>query len=97
MKGYWIVLGTAVTDPEAQKAYGALWAPIAKKYQARLISEGSSLDLREGEGIARVLMVEFPSIKLAHACYDDPDYAQAKAYALAASNRTLLIVEGAIA
>lgn len=97
MKGYWIVLGGPVTDLEAREKYGALWAPIAKKYQARVVSEGSSLDLREGEGIARVLIVEFPSIDLARACYADPEYADAMAYALAASQRTLLILEGEIA
>jgi len=93
MKGYWLVLGTAVTDTAAQKTYGALWAPIAAKYGARLITNGS-LDLREGEGIARALMVEFPDVATARACYDDPDYAHAKAFALAASDRTLLILEG---
>ena len=30
MKGYWIVLGSDVTDPDAQQAYGKLWAPIAE-------------------------------------------------------------------
>lgn len=96
MKGYWLVLGTAVTDPEAQMTYGALWAPIAAKYGARLITNGS-LNLCEGEGIARALLVEFPSVEQARACYDDPDYTHAKAFALAASDRTLLILEGNIA
>lgn len=96
MKGYWLVIGTAVTDPVAQKTYGALWAPIAAKYGARLITNGS-LDLREGAGIARALMVEFPDVATARACYEDPDYAHAKAFALAASDRTLLILEGNLA
>ncbi|MEW5511327.1 hypothetical protein [Pseudomonas asiatica] len=35
MKGYWIILGTAVTDTQAQQEYGRLWAPIAEHYGAR--------------------------------------------------------------
>lgn len=96
MKGYWVVLGAAVTDTEAQQTYGALWAPIAAKYQARLITGGSSLDLREGPGIARALLVEFPSLEMAQACYDDPDYRQALPFALRASNRHLIVLEGEI-
>lgn len=97
MKGYWIVLGSPVTDIEAQRLYADLWAPIAAQYHARLIADGGSLALLEGEGIARLLLVEFPSLAVARACYEDPDYAAAKVQALAASNRTLIILEGAIA
>lgn len=97
MKGYWIILGTRVTDADAQARYGALWAPIAAKYQARLVASGSSLDLKEGRDTARTLLVEFPDIAAARACYDDPDYQHAKDFALAASSRDLLIVEGDIA
>lgn len=96
MKGYWVILGSAVKDTEAQKKYGALWAPIAERYQAKLITSGSSLDLKEGSDIARVLMVEFPSVAAAKACYDDPEYRDAMKLALAASERNLLILEGDI-
>ncbi len=36
MKGYWFILGTDITDEEAQQKYGKLWAPLAEKCQARL-------------------------------------------------------------
>jgi hypothetical protein len=29
MKGYWFILGTDITDEEAQQKYGKLWAPLA--------------------------------------------------------------------
>ncbi|KKZ87608.1 hypothetical protein RPHASCH2410_CH11210 [Rhizobium phaseoli Ch24-10] len=31
MKGYWIIIGTEVSDQEAQSEYGRLWQPIAQK------------------------------------------------------------------
>jgi hypothetical protein len=36
MKGYWLILGTEITDQVAQDEYNRLWAPIAEKYQVRL-------------------------------------------------------------
>lgn len=96
MKGYWIILGTEVTDHEAQAKYGALWAPIAEKYQVRLIATGSSLDLKEGRNTQRMFLVEFPNFAMAKACYDDPDYQHAKVFALAASSRDLVLLEGDI-
>jgi hypothetical protein len=32
MKGYWLILGAAITDQAAQAEYGRRWAPIAEKY-----------------------------------------------------------------
>lgn len=96
MKGYWIILGTAVFDPDAQAKYGALWAPISEKYQARLIAAGSSLDLKEARDATRMFLVEFPSFAMAKACYEDPAYQHAKNFALAASNRNLVLLEGEI-
>lgn len=96
MKGYWIILGTAIADADAQARYVALWAPIAAKYQARLIATGSSLDLKEPRDAQRMFLVEFPSFALAKACYDDLAYQHAKDFALAAADRSLVLLEGDI-
>ncbi|SAL37622.1 hypothetical protein AWB74_01483 [Caballeronia arvi] len=94
MKGYWIVLGSSVTDKDAQQAYGALWAPIAEKYQAKLKTVDAASVLKEQRETQRVLVVEFPSHEAAIACYEDPAYQEAKEFALRASNRELLILAG---
>jgi uncharacterized protein (DUF1330 family) len=96
MKGYWVILGTNVTDQDAQRAYGALWAPIAEKYGAKV----KALDpaaLKESRGSSRVIVVEFPSFEKAKLCYDDPAYQEAKEFALKASNRELVLLEGDLA
>ncbi|MBK4995664.1 DUF1330 domain-containing protein [Pseudomonas sp. S37] len=93
MKGYWIILGTAVTDHEAQQEYGRLWAPIAEQYGARLKVLDSAA-LVEAHTSTRVLAVEFDSYAQAKACYADPAYSQAKAVALRAYRREVLIIEG---
>ncbi len=94
MKGYWLILGSAITDAAAQEQYGQLWAPIAARYGARLVKDAPSLELKEGKDVARMLLVAFPDATAARACYADPDYAEAMKLALKASNRTLVIVEG---
>lgn len=94
MKGYWLILGSEITDHDAQAAYSALWAPIAERYKARLLRGDGAPQLLEGRDTARVLLVEFPDITSARACYDDPEYQIAKTTALRASRRDLLIFEG---
>jgi uncharacterized protein (DUF1330 family) len=97
MKGYWIILGTAVTDQAAQGEYNRLWAPIAEKYQARLNPTKVPPLLRDARNTARVIIAEFPTYELAKACYEDPAYQAAREFALKASERDLLIIEGDLA
>ncbi|MNE55969.1 hypothetical protein D3C76_697400 [compost metagenome] len=93
MKGYWIILAAAVTDAEAQQEYGRLWAPIAEKYGAKLkVLDAAALV--ESHTSSRALAVEFDSYAQAKACYADPAYSEAKAMALRAYRRELLIIEG---
>lgn len=92
MKGYWIILGAEVTDSDAQQEYGRLWKPIAEKYDAKLkLLDGV---LKEASASKRVLAVEFESYEQAKACYEDPAYTEAKVFALRASKRELIIIEG---
>jgi uncharacterized protein (DUF1330 family) len=97
MKGYWLILGTEITDQVAQDEYNKLWAPIAEKYQARLNTTKVPPLLKEARNTSRVLIAEFPSYELAKACYEDPAYQEARQFALKASKRDLLIIEGDLA
>lgn len=94
MKGYWLVLGTEVTDPEAQAEYGRLWAPVAAKYGATVRRGDDAPALLEAGDKSRVLLVEFESLAKARACYEDPDYQAARAFAMKAATRELMIFEG---
>ena len=96
MKGYWLILGSAITDQGAQEEYGRLWAPIAQKYKAK-INQTSKPPLREARDTARVVVVEFPTYEAALACYDDPAYREAMEFALKASQRDLVILGGSLA
>lgn len=94
MKGYWLILGTEISNESAQNEYIRLWKPIAEKYQARVNPVKVPPLLKEARDAHRVIIVEFPSYENAMACYDDPAYRGAREHALQASNRELLILKG---
>ncbi|TPE52463.1 DUF1330 domain-containing protein [Amaricoccus solimangrovi] len=94
MKGYWLILGTEITDQAAQAEYGALWAPIAKRYGARLVSVSEAARLLEARDASRMLLVEFPSHEAARACYEDPAYEAARVFAAKAAKRSLVLLRG---
>lgn len=96
MKGYWIILGTAVTDQAAQEEYGRLWRPIAEKYGAKINPTKVPPVLKESRDTQRVIIVEFSNYETAIACYEDPDYQIAKKVANSASRRDLLIIKADI-
>jgi uncharacterized protein (DUF1330 family) len=97
MKGYWLILGSNVEDQAAQERYAALWKPIASRYEASVRVLDATAVLKEAHSTKRVLAIEFPSIELARACYEDHAYQEAMLFALKASHRELLIIEGDLA
>ncbi|MDQ2065472.1 DUF1330 domain-containing protein [Xinfangfangia sp. CPCC 101601] len=94
MKGYWMILGTAVTDAEAQAEYGRLWAPIAARYGAKVIREGGPQLAEARQDTTRMLLVEFADLATAQACFNDSDYKAAAALTHKASSRDLVIFAG---
>ena len=94
MAGYWVVRGNEIKDPEALEAYGRLWPEIAARFGAELIAGKGAVDTREGPIYTRQLIVRFDSYEQAVACYQDPDYQEAKQYAERAYDRELSILEG---
>ena len=96
MKGYWLIFSSHVKDPAALQEYARRWKPIGEKYGAVLKVLVASA-LKEMSFSSRVLTVEFDSLEKAQACYDDPAYIEAKAFALRAGSRELVIFEGQIA
>ena len=97
MKGYWLILATDVSDQDAHVEYNRLWKPVAEKYGAALKTPKMPLDLVEKRNTGRVILVEFPSLKAAQECYQDPAYQEAMVFAAKASQRDLVIFEGEIA
>jgi len=93
MAAYWITHIT-VTDPEAYGRYAALAGPAITAYGGRfLVRNGAHIQL-EGRERARNVLIEFPDLASAQACYDSAAYQEALAHARDAAERDLVIVEG---
>lgn len=92
-KGYWIANMT-VTDPVAYDRYKAAnGAPLAR-HGGRFLVRGGTQEIADGAAFARTVVIEFPSLEAARACYADPEYKAAKALRKDASEGNLVIVEG---
>lgn len=92
-KGYWVAHVT-VDDPSAYEAYRAANAVAFAKYGARFLVRGAPQEVREGSVRPRTVVIEFPTLEAAQACYDSPEYQAAKALRDPVSQGDLCIVAG---
>jgi len=92
-KGYWIAR-VDVADPEAYKLYVAGAAPAFERFGGRFLARGGAHHPMEGLARARNVVIEFPSVEAAKACWASPEYQAAREHRLAASEAELVIVEG---
>ena len=92
-KGYWIAR-VDVTDAEAYKLYVAANAVAFAKFGARFIARGGDAECMEGTARARNVVIEFPSLEAARACYASPEYAKALALRQNASIADVIIMGG---
>lgn len=92
-KGYWVA-HISVDDVTAYEAYKAANAAPFRDYGARFIVRGGAQEQPEGSSRPRTVVIEFPSVEAAHACYNSDAYQAAKALRDPASSADLVIVEG---
>ncbi|MCB1386936.1 MAG: DUF1330 domain-containing protein [Nitratireductor sp.] len=94
-KGYWIA-HINVHDPESYKNYVAGAMPAYQEYGAKFLVRGTPSEQVEGEGLGpRHVVIEFPTIEAARACYESATYRAAREHRLAASTGHIIISEGA--
>ncbi len=93
MPAYWIAHVT-VTDAKRYKGYQAL-APLAfAKFGGKFLARGGASDSLEGPDFARHVVIEFPDLETARACYASPEYQAAKAERDGAAEVMISIVNG---
>lgn len=92
-KGYWIG-HVSVDDPAAYDAYRKANAAAFGKYGARFLVRGAPQEVVEGSLRPRAVVIEFPDLAAARACYASPEYQAARALRLPVSLADLCIVEG---
>lgn len=92
-KGYWVA-AVDIDDPEAYQTYVAANAAPFAQYGARFLVRGGKGDMVEGAFRSKVVVLEFPSLEAARACYHSPEYQAAKALRDPASRADVVIIEG---
>ena len=93
MTAYWIAHVT-VTDPVAYAGYQALAPAAFARHGARFLARGGACEVLEGPALDRHVLIEFPSLKAAHACYHSAEYQAARAARAGACKAHVVIVEG---
>ncbi len=92
-KGYWVA-HMDVADPEAYEAYKSANAAPFAEFGARFLVRGGAQEVHEGTVRSRTVVIEFPSVEAARACYASEAYQAAKALRDPVATGDLLIVEG---
>lgn len=92
-KGYWIAHVT-VKDPGGYKDYVAASKIAFDRYGARILARGGAYEQVEGRDQPRNVVIEFPSLQAAQACYHSPEYQAAKAIRLKYAEAEIVLVEG---
>ncbi len=92
MAAYWIAHVT-VTDPEAYKGYQALAPAAFAAHGAKFLARGEGVVL-EGPEAPRHVVIEFPTMEAARACYDSAEYQAARALRMGAAEVSVVLVPG---
>ena len=93
-KAYWIA-HVDVRDTERYPNYVARAKPAFERHGARFLARGGRTEGLEGDARGRNVVIEFPSMEEALACYHSTEYTEARAIRQAVADGELMIVEGA--
>ncbi len=92
-RGYWIA-HVSVSDAETYDRYRAANAAPFAEFGARFLVRAGAQDVPEGNTRPRTVVLEFPSIEAARACYASDAYQAAKKIRDPVADSDLVIVEG---
>jgi uncharacterized protein (DUF1330 family) len=93
-KAYWIAR-VDVSDPETYKKYVETGKPAFERHGAKFLARGGKTEVLEGKARARNVIIEFPSMEEALACYNSPEYQAASKIRQSVSEGEFVLVEGA--
>lgn len=93
-KGYWVSCYRKITNPDQLAAYAKLAAPAIQAGGGRFVVRGMADKAYEQGVVQRTVVVEFDSLKTAHAVHDGPGYQEALRVLGDSVERDFRIVEG---
>lgn len=93
-KGY-VIARANVTNPVAWSEYVAKASEAIKKYGGKPLVRGGRVEVTEGEGRARNVVIEFESFEAARKYATSPEYDAARKLRAGAGIIDIVVVEGA--
>jgi len=93
-KGY-VIARAIVTNPTAWAQYAAKASEAMKIYGGKPLVRGGRVEVTEGEGRARNVVIEFESFEAARKYAHSPEYAEARKLRESAGVIDIVVVEGA--
>ncbi|HSR80340.1 MAG TPA: DUF1330 domain-containing protein [Hyphomicrobiaceae bacterium] len=91
----YVVARSVVTNADAWAQYAAKATEAIKQYGGAPIVRGGRVEVVEGEGRARNVVIEFASFEAARAYAHSPEYANARKLRAGAGFMDMVIVKGA--
>jgi uncharacterized protein (DUF1330 family) len=80
MPAYWLAR-SKINDPVEYKKYTDQVPGIIAKYHGKVLARGGKYRIMEGpDTFHRFIVIEFPSMEQAVACFESPEYQAAAAY-----------------
>ncbi len=93
MTAYWIAHVT-VMDPVAYANYQTLAPAAIAAHGGKFLARGGTSEVLEGPELSRHVVIEFPTLDAAKACYVSEPYQRAKQSRVAAAIVHVVIVDG---
>ena len=90
---YWIV-HVSVSDPEAYAAYRAVVPDVLARFCGQFIVRAAPQEVVEGEMRPRTVVIQFPDLASAKACYASPEYQAILPMRTKCAEADLCIIEG---
>jgi uncharacterized protein (DUF1330 family) len=80
MPAYWLARAK-ITDPVAYKKYTDRVPDIIKRHGGTVLARGGRYRIMEGpENFQRFVVIQFPTLEQAVACFESPEYQDASAF-----------------
>ena len=80
MPAYWLAR-SKINDPVEYKKYTDQVPGILAKYHGKVLARGGKFQIMEGpDTFHRFIVIEFPTMEQAVACFESPEYQAASAY-----------------
>ena len=95
MKAF-VIVEITIHDKDLYEEYKKLTPASIKAYDGKFAARGGRTETLEGEWKpARVVLLEFPSLKRAKEWWHSPEYSEARAIRQRAATTKMIVVEGA--